>query len=107
MVLALLEKAFLSDAKVGKIAIDIAHSHHEKWDGSGYPQNLKGEDIPIHARIVALVDVFDALMCKRVYKEAWLLDDVLNFIQDQSGIHFDPKLVKLFLKHIKQKRKFL
>lgn len=97
---SLLERAFSTDKKAGKIAIEIAQSHHEKWDGSGYPHNLKGEDIPIHARIVALVDVFDALMCKRVYKEAWKLDDVIKLIQDQSGIHFDPKLVRLLLKNI-------
>ena len=96
----LLEKAFLSDAKVGQIAVDIALYHHEKWDGTGYPKGLKEEEIPMSARIVGLVDVFDALMNKRVYKDEWALEDVLKFIQEQSKIHFDPRLVKLFIKHI-------
>ena len=96
----LLEKAFLSDANVGKIAKDIALYHHEKWDGSGYPEGLKAEEIPIHARIVGLADVFDALMNKRVYKESWELPKVLQFIEDNAKTHFDPRLVKLFIKNI-------
>lgn len=96
----LLEKAFLSDAKVGQIAADIAKYHHERWDGTGYPEGLKGEEIPKHARIVALVDVFDALMNKRVYKDEWSKEETLKYIEDQSKTQFDPKLVKLFLKNI-------
>ncbi len=96
----LLERAFTSDVKVGKIAIEIALNHHEKWDGSGYPIGLKGESIPIHARIVAIVDVFDALMNKRVYKEEWSTEKTIQFIQNNAGIHFDPKLTKLFIKHL-------
>ncbi len=95
----LLEKAFNSDPKVGCIAEDIALYHHEKWDGSGYPSGLRGEDIPLVARIVALVDVFDALMNKRVYKEAWDTPNVLKYIEEHSGTQFEPKLVKLFIKH--------
>ena len=96
----LLDRAFLSNEKVGSIAKEIALHHHEKWDGTGYPHGLKGEEIPKHARIVALVDVFDALINKRVYKEAWRLEDILHFIEENSAKHFDPKLTKLFLKHI-------
>ena len=96
----LLEKAFLSDAKVGQIATEIALYHHERWDGTGYPKGLKGDAIPIHARIVAIVDVFDALVNKRVYKDGWDMQESLKFIEDHSKIHFDPRLVKLFLKNI-------
>ena len=78
----------------------IAHQHHEKWDGTGYPQGLKGEDIHIYGRIVALADVFDALTHKRVYKDAWSLEDAIAFIIDNSGTHFDPYLVKIFEEHI-------
>ncbi len=95
----LLEKAFNSDPKVGQIAQDIALYHHEKWDGSGYPHGLEGEDIPLVARIVALVDVFDALMNKRVYKEAWDVANVMKYIEENSGTQFEPRLVKLFVKH--------
>ncbi len=74
----------------------IAHQHHEKYDGTGYPQRLKGEEIHIFARIVALADVFDAISSKRCYKEAWSLDESLNEIAMQSGLHFDPKVVEAF-----------
>ena len=96
----LLSSAFSGAPKAGTVAKEIALYHHEKWDGSGYPSGLKGEEIPVHARIVGLVDVFDALMNKRVYKEAWKIDDVLKLIEDNSGVHFDPKLVDLFLLNI-------
>jgi len=96
----LLKKAFKSHPKMGNIATEIALHHHENWDGSGYPRGLSGKDIPIHARIVAIVDVFDALMNKRVYKDAWVLDDVLKFIEENSGIKFEPKLVKLLLLNV-------
>jgi response regulator RpfG family c-di-GMP phosphodiesterase len=75
----------------------IAGQHHEKWDGSGYPGSLSGEQIHIYARIVALVDVFDALIHKRAYKEAWSHADVRDYIINQSGKHFDPTLVDLFI----------
>ena len=78
----------------------IAHEHHEKWDGSGYPNALKGEDITIYGRITGLVDVYDALTQKRCYKEAWDFDRAVKYIQDQSAKHFDPKLVELFMKNI-------
>jgi len=96
----LLERAFNSDPKVSKVAQEIAMYHHEKWDGSGYPLGLKGEEIPLHARIVGLVDVFDALVNKRVYKDSWTLDDTLSYIEENAGTHFDPKIVKLFLLNI-------
>ncbi|NOR58090.1 MAG: response regulator [Sulfurimonas sp.] len=96
----LLERAFNSDPKVSKVAQEIAMHQHEKWDGSGYPLGLKGEEIPIHARIVGLVDVFDALVNKRVYKDSWTLDDTLSYIEENAGKHFDPKIVKLFLLNI-------
>lgn len=75
----------------------IALAHHEKWDGSGYPHGLSGEDIPLAARIVALADVYDALTSKRPYKEAWSADRAVEYIKDQSGKHFDPRCVKAFL----------
>lgn len=74
----------------------IAKEHHEKWDGSGYPQGLKGEDISIFGRISALADVYDALRHKRCYKDAWTLQNVVDEINKQKGIHFDPKLVDVF-----------
>lgn len=80
----------------------IALTHHEKWDGSGYPRGLSGEDIPIMGRIVGLVDVFDALLSRRAYKESWPLDQVIEEIKLLSGSHFDPHLVDLLLHHIDQ-----
>ena len=78
----------------------IAHEHHEKWDGSGYPKGLKGIDIHIFGRITAIADVFDALSHKRVYKKAWEMEKVLEFLKAQSGKSFEPKLVDIFLENI-------
>jgi HD-GYP domain-containing protein (c-di-GMP phosphodiesterase class II) len=78
----------------------IALSHHEKWDGSGYPRSLQGKAIPVEGRIVAIADVFDALCSRRVYKASWPLDEVLSTIRESSGSHFDPELVDLFLGNI-------
>lgn len=78
------------------MAREVAQNHHEKWDGSGYPRGLKGEDIPVSARIVALADVFDALTSERPYKKAWSVDQACDLIREQSGQHFDPDLVKAF-----------
>jgi putative two-component system response regulator len=75
----------------------IARTHHERWDGSGYPAGLRGEEIPIAGRIVAICDVFDALRSRRPYKSAWTLDEALAEIAAQSGRHFDPELVTLFV----------
>nr|WP_284060483.1 two-component system response regulator [Pseudomonas sp. NW5] len=83
-------------------ASTIALCHHEKWDGSGYPQGLKGEDIPLMARIVALADVFDALTSARPYKAPWPLEQVLEYIDGQFGLHFDPALRKPFYQVLPQ-----
>lgn len=80
-----------------KAAAIVAAQHHEKYDGSGYPKGLKGENIHIFGRIVALADVFDALLTKRSYKEEWRINQALNYINEESGKHFDPKLVELFV----------
>lgn len=82
-----------------KPSIDIPYCHHEKWDGTGYPRGLKGDEIPLTARIFAVVDVWDALSHKRVYKESWPEEKVLNYIEEESGKHFDPKVVEVFLKN--------
>jgi putative two-component system response regulator len=80
-----------------QMARTIALTHHEKWDGSGYPQGLAGLAIPLEARIVAVADVFDALTTVRPYKAAWSVDDALAYLQEQSGRHFDPALVAQFM----------
>ena len=80
-----------------KTAAIIALSHHERWDGKGYPGGLKGEDIPLAGRLVSLADIFDALGCRRVYKEAWPFDKVCTFISKEKGRIFDPTLVELFM----------
>lgn len=80
----------------------IALSHHEKWDGNGYPNGLSGIDIPIYGRLVAIVDVFDALTMDRPYKKAWPINSALDYINAESGKHFDPSLVELFNKSIKE-----
>lgn len=89
-----------SERQVLKTGGLISLQHHEKWDGSGYPQGLKGEEIDICARITSLADVYDALSSERVYKEAWPKEKVLNYIRKNSGIHFDPRLVDIFFKHL-------
>lgn len=88
-----------SNRMILKTAALIAMQHHEKWNGSGYPQGLSGEDIHLFGRIVALCDVFDALSSDRVYKEAWPMQQILAYIKEQRGIQFDPKLVDIFLEH--------
>lgn len=87
------------DTPLTTLARTIALCHHEKWDGSGYPHGLAGTAIPLPARLVAVCDVFDALLTVRVYKRAWSLDEVLGFLRSQAGAHFDPDLVALFLLH--------
>jgi putative two-component system response regulator len=78
------------------LARSIALTHHEKFDGPGYPNGLAGDAIPIEGRIAAISDVFDALTSNRPYKDAWATDRALNFINENSGSHFDPGLVRLF-----------
>ncbi|MBR2280537.1 MAG: HD domain-containing protein, partial [Ruminococcus sp.] len=92
--------------KSGKIVINIKRlatisewvkSHHEKWDGNGYPEGLAGEEIPLSARVMAVADVFDALVSRRSYKEPFAVDKALDIIREGSGNHFDPLVVKAFL----------
>lgn len=78
----------------------IALTHHEKWDGSGYPKGLKGEEIPLEGRIVAVADVFDALTTTRPYKNAWPVEEAVDYIANNRGTHFEPKLVDLFLQNL-------
>jgi putative two-component system response regulator len=85
-----------TDVPLLVMARNIALSHHEKWDGSGYPQGLAGESIPIEGRICAICDVFDALTSVRPYKKAWPIEEAMAFLQQQKGQHFDPDLVELF-----------
>lgn len=89
-----------SDKRMLKMGAVIAHEHHEHWDGNGYPQGLKGEQIHVAARIAALADVCDALGSKRVYKDAWAHDAIVGFIAERSGLQFDPKLVALLLENM-------
>jgi PAS domain S-box-containing protein len=84
---------------LGAAAI-IAHEHHEKWDGTGYPRGLKGENIHIYGRLTAIADVFDALTHERVYKAAWSVEETLEYIKNESGTAFDPKLVELFFENL-------
>jgi HD-GYP domain-containing protein (c-di-GMP phosphodiesterase class II) len=79
-------------------AIDIPYCHHEKWDGSGYPRGLRGERIPLAARIFAVVDVWDALSSDRPYRSAWPRDKVVEYLRSNSGSHFAPDVVDKFLK---------
>lgn len=85
------------DCGILQMARTVALTHHEKWDGSGYPEGLRGDNIPLAARIVALADVFDALTSVRPYKRAWSVDEALAHIQAQAGKHFDPALVPPFV----------
>jgi len=79
-----------------KMAANIAFEHHEKWDGSGYPRGLKGNDISFEARVCAIADVFDALGSDRCYKKAWPMEDIAVYFKEQRGKHFDPQLIDLF-----------
>jgi len=91
-----------SKSKYLQMGASIAISHHEKFDGNGYPYKLKGTEIPIEGRIVALADVFDALVSQRPYKTAWSFDKAINILQEESGKHFDPELVKLFIENTEE-----
>nr|WP_058022340.1 HD domain-containing phosphohydrolase [Pseudohongiella spirulinae] len=90
------------DSDLMVMAREIAWTHHEKWDGSGYPRALKADQIPVAGRIVAISDVFDALTSERPYKKAWDIERALDYIQESKGLHFDPDLVELFLANIGQ-----
>jgi response regulator RpfG family c-di-GMP phosphodiesterase len=89
-----------SSRPILKAAAVIAHQHHEKFDGTGYPQGLRGEQIHPYARIVAVADVFDALSHARCYKEAWPVDKVTEYLREVAGHHLDPVYVKLLIKHM-------
>jgi len=77
-------------------ALETPYCHHERWDGTGYPRGLKGEEIPLSARIFAVVDVFDALTSDRPYRKAWPMEKALEYLREQSGKHFDPRVVEVF-----------
>jgi HD-GYP domain-containing protein (c-di-GMP phosphodiesterase class II) len=91
---------FLVNIDYLQASVDIPYCHHEKWDGTGYPRGLKGEEIPLEARIFAVVDVYDALISDRPYRKAWSKADALEYICAQSGKHFDPCIVPIFLEMI-------
>ena len=88
--------ADLGDSEFIELAAEIAYSHHEMWNGAGYPLGLKGEAIPLSARLTALVDVYDALRSPRVYKEALSHENAVALILDGRGSHFDPEIVRVF-----------
>ena len=89
-----------SNRSLLQCAATVAHEHHEKWDGSGYPRRLKGEEIHIYGRITAIADVFDALGSDRCYKKAWSDEKIFDLFREEKGRHFDPDLVDIFFKHI-------
>ena len=91
---------WLSKIDYLKKAMEIPHYHHERWDGSGYPEGLKGEQIPLAARIFAIIDVYDALTSNRPYRSAMSPDEVRRYIREHTGSHFDPNLVEVFLTKI-------
>ena len=80
-------------------ALDIPYNHHEKWDGTGYPRQLKGSRIPLSARVFAVVDVWDALLSNRPYRSAWSIDRTVEYVKHQSGKQFDPEIVDIFLEN--------
>jgi HD-GYP domain-containing protein (c-di-GMP phosphodiesterase class II) len=87
----------LSPIRYLQSAIDIPYCHHEKWDGSGYPRGLKGEQIPLAARIFSVIDVWDALTSDRPYRNAWPNEKVLEYLKSEAGTSFDPEVVKICL----------
>lgn len=82
-----------------RFAKEIVYSHHEKWNGTGYPEQIAGEQIPLSARLMAVADVYDALTSKRVYKDAMTHEEAVGIIVGDAGIHFDPDIVKVFMKN--------
>lgn len=91
-----------SERPLLKAASIISHQHHERWDGQGYPQGISGEEIHIYGRIVAVADVFDALLSKRSYKEPWATDKVHDYFSKSAGLQFDPKVVEALLENFDQ-----
>ncbi len=94
-----------SPRKLFKAAAIIAHEHHEKWNGKGYPRGISGTNIHIYGRIVALADVFDALTHVRCYKDAWTAEEALEYIKDHDGTQFDPELIQIFVRHFAEFKK--
>jgi putative two-component system response regulator len=90
------------DAPLLALARTVAYTHHERWDGGGYPRGMAGEAIPLAGRIVALCDVFDALLSSRAYKPGWPQARVIQWLNDQAGSHFDPHLTDLLLSHVQE-----
>jgi len=88
---------WLSSIEFLRPALDIPYCHHEKWDGSGYPRGLQAEQIPLPARIFAVIDVWDALNSDRPYRQAWPESKVMAYLQEQAGVHFDPQVVNAFI----------
>jgi putative nucleotidyltransferase with HDIG domain len=83
-------------------ALDIPYCHHEKWDGTGYPRGLKEREIPLPARLFAVIDVYDALTSDRPYRKAWTNEEAIDYIRAESGKHFDPEIVRTFLEMIEK-----
>lgn len=96
----------IDDGKFNEIAKEMAYSHHEKWDGTGYPQGLVGEEIPLSARIMAAADVLDALISRRLYKQPMTLNDAMNVFRDNAGSHFEPCIVESVL-HCRDKIEYM
>ena len=89
----------ITDKEYLKFASDMAKFHHEWWDGTGYPEGLKGEEIPLSARMMAVADVLDALVSERCYKAPIPFDDAIEVMKGESGTHFDPELIRILLKY--------
>ena len=96
----------ITDEEYLSFASDIATYHHEWWNGSGYPKGLKEEEIPLCARIMAIADVFDALVSKRCYKEPIPFDDAIELMKKESGTHFDPRLLEVFIRNKEKFREY-
>jgi len=89
-----------SNRAILKVAAIVSHEHHERWDGKGYPNGLKGKNIHVYGRITAVADVFDALGSNRIYKKAWSDEKIFSFFKDQSGKHFDPEIIEVFFENL-------
>jgi len=90
-------RQMLSDIAFLQPSLSVAYSHHERWDGQGYPEGLKGEEIPLLARLFAVVDTWDALRSERVYRPAWSAEKTAAYLKENSGIKYDPHIVEVFL----------
>ncbi|MDO6564591.1 HD domain-containing phosphohydrolase [Amphritea sp. 1_MG-2023] len=95
----LIARDMMWDIEFLKPSVDIPYGHHERWDGSGYPEGLKGTETPLAARMFAVIDVYDALLEERVYKQPWSEARVLEYLEEQAGTLFDPEMIRLFIDH--------